>query len=1022
VIGPEAPEPSTRNAAETIHTDGVACASGAAVRPGTVIGRYRLLRTLGSGGMGIVYRAEQRFPVRRHVALKVIKPGMDSEQAMARFEAERQALALMEHPGIARVFDAGTTDSGRLYFVMELVDGVPITDYCSDRHLDLSARLRLFTEVCHAIQHAHQKGIVHRDIKPSNVLVADCDGRPAPKVIDFGVAKAVSGSPSLSGSMSPTVVGAVVGTYEYMSPEQARGEDVDTRSDIYSLGVLLYQLLTGTTPLEHSAIRDLPDAEVRRRICEEEAPRPSARAHRDREEARALRSDLDWIAIRSLEKDPSRRYGTASGLAADLDRYLEGEAVESRPPSAAYRLAKLARRYRAPLTAAAAFAALLVLATAVSATLAIRARRAERETRVDRDRAVAAEHAARRAGDIAAGAETQSARERDDAVNEKHRADTEAAVSAAVNQFLEEDLLAQASSRRQMADAHEPDPDLKVREALDRAAAAVSSKFGSQPSVEASIRTTIGKAYLDLGLDVAAQEQLKKALDLDQRIFRADSQQAIETLDLLGQAYFMYGKYHEAEPAFEQVVAWRRKTQGPSHPDTILTLSNLALTHGRLNDNPVAEREATEAIRLSEAALGPDNALTLRTRANLGKIYLGQDVLPAQLRTKGVFRLAADLFASVLKSRVRVLGPEHPDTLDSMTNLSTAYHRLQWFVQAEEQERQIIGIRTRVWGPEHPSTLAAKANLAVDLGAQGKMEESERLNRELLAERRRIFGPDHPATLETMRNLANDRRDIDPGEAERLDEAVLESRRRTQGIEHADTMDAIWTLASDHVRTGKAAEAVRLYQELAEVRLRVFGPDDPRTMVTLGGKARAYRRMGLFPEAEDLDTRYLNWSIRVNGTDNEYTHFRRMNLALDYLFEHKYKEAESLADIAFAGLRDQMGREHFRTQLAAFALAGAWHGEGKNDRAEPLIREGLAIDEKVRRGTWYEFCDRAILGVVSGSTPQLLAGYDGMMERENLMEEHAFLTQAAAWLAESYTAAGQSGLAAEWRVKSDSVK
>jgi non-specific serine/threonine protein kinase/serine/threonine-protein kinase len=993
------------------------------VRPGAVIGRYRLLRTLGNGGMGIVYRAEQRYPVRRHVALKLIKAGMDSEQAMARFEAERQALALMDHPGIARVFDAGTTDAGRLYFVMELVEGVPITNYCSDRHLDLPARLRLFTEVCHAIQHAHQKGIVHRDIKPSNVLVADCDGRPAPKVIDFGVAKAVSGSPSLSGSMSPTIAGAVVGTYEYMSPEQARGgADVDTRSDIYSLGVLLYELLTGTTPLEHSAIRDLPDAEVRRQICEEEPPRPSARTLRDHQDAHALRRDLDWIAMKSLEKDPSRRYATASGLAADLDRYLEGEAVEARPPSAAYILAKLARRYRTPLIAAAAFAALLVAATAVSTMLAIRANRAERETRVDRDRAVAAERTARQARDLAAGAESQAARERDDAVTEKRRANTEAAVSAAVNQFLEDDLLAQASSRRQLADAHEPDPDLKVREALDRAAAAVSSKFGSQPSVEASIRTTIGNAYLDLGLDVPAQEQLTKALDLNRRIFSADSPQAIETLDLLGQAYFMHDKYKEAEPAFEQVVAWRRKSQGPRNPDTILALSNLALTHGRLINNRLAEQEATGAIRLSEAALGPDDPLTLRTRANLGKIYLGQDALPAQLRTKGIFEMAANVFASVLKDRERVLGPEHPDTIDSMTNLSTAYHRLQRFAEAEEQERQIIAIRTLVWGPEHPSTLAAKANLAVDLRAQGKMEECTQLDRELLAERRRIFGPDHPATLETMGNLANDRRNFDPGEAERLDEEILASRRRTQGVEHADTMDAMWSLAGDHVRNGKGAEAAQLYRELAEVRLRLFGPDDPRTMESYGGWARAYRGMGRFREAEDFDTRYLDWSIRVNGADNEYTHYRRMNLALDYLFEKKYEQAESLASIAFAGLRDQMGREHFRTELAVFALAGAWHGEGKNDQAEQLIREGLAIDGNVRPGSWYEFYDRAILGAATGSSSLLRTGYDGMVARRNLIEEYAFIPQAAAWLAESYTANGQSELAAEWRIKADPVK
>ncbi len=1016
-------ESSTRNAAETVGADFTARTEGASLSPGAVIGRYRLLRTLGNGGMGIVYRAEQRYPVRRHVALKLIKPGMDSEQAMGRFEAERQALALMDHPGIARVFDAGTTDAGRLYFAMELVEGVPITTYCNDLHLDLRARLKLFIEVCLAIQHAHQKSIVHRDIKPSNVLVADCDGKPAPKVIDFGVAKAVSGSPSLSGSMSPTTVGAVVGTYEYMSPEQARGgAEVDTRSDVYSLGVLLYELLTGTTPLDHSVIQGLPDAEVRRRICEDEPPRPSARVQPGSEEDRALRSDLDWIAMKSLEKDPSRRYATASGFAADLNRYLEGEAVEARPPSAVYILAKLARRYRGPLIAVAAFATLLIAATTVSTMLAIRAGRAERETRVDRDRALAAERTARQASDIAARAESQAARERDDAVNEKHRADTEAAASAAVNQFLEDDLLAQASSRRQLAGAHQPNPDLKVREALDRAAAGVSSRFGSQPSVEASIRTTIGNAYLDLGLDVAAQEQLTKALDLDRRIFGAESSQAIETLDLLGRAWFLRGKYKEAEPAFQKVVAWRRKIQGQRHPDTILALSSLALTHGRLSNNRLAEQEAKDAIQLSETALGPDNPLTLRTRDNLGKIYLGQDALPAQFRTTGVFNLAADVFASVLKDRERVLGPEHPDTIDSMTDLSTAYHRLGRFAEAEDQERRIIAIRTRVWGADHPSTLAAKANLAVDLGAQEKMQESERLNRELLTERLRIFGPDHPATLESMRNLANDRRGPDYEESERLDEQILASRRRTQGIDHADTQDALSQLASDHVHTGKAPEAVQLYRELSEVRTRLLGPDDPRTMNVLGGWARAYRGMGLYHEAETLDAQYLNWSIRVNGTDNQFTHFRRANLAIDYLFEQRFEEAESLVSAAFAGLRDTMGREHERTQFAALALAGALHGEGKNDRAEQVINESLAIELKLRPGSWVEFGYRAALGAATGSAGLLRAGYDGMMECRKSMDEHAFLRLAADWLAQSYSTAGQTQLAALWRANADAVK
>jgi serine/threonine protein kinase len=358
--------------------------------PGTRIGPYKLLQQIGEGGMGAVYLAEQEHPVRRKVALKIIKPGMDTAQVVARFEAERQALALMDHPNIAKVLDAGATDSGRPFFVMELVKGVPITEYCDEAQLTPRERLELFVPVCQAIQHAHQKGIIHRDVKPSNVLVTLVDGRPVPRVIDFGIAKATD--QRLTERTLFTEHGAIVGTMEYMSPEQAEviEQDVDTRSDIYSLGVLLYELLTGTTPLERSKLREAGYAEILRRIREEEPPRPSTRlsdsgerlasiaATRRTEPARLtrlVRGELDWIVMRALEKDRTQRYETANGLARDVRRYLDGDPVEACPPSRWYRLRKFARRHRAALAIAGAFALLLVAATAVSAGLALRAER-----------------------------------------------------------------------------------------------------------------------------------------------------------------------------------------------------------------------------------------------------------------------------------------------------------------------------------------------------------------------------------------------------------------------------------------------------------------------------------------------------------------------------------------------------------------------------------------------------------------------------------------------------------------------
>jgi serine/threonine protein kinase len=357
----------------------------AGLKEHTRIGAYKLLQQLGEGGMGVVYLAEQQEPLRRVVALKIIKPGMDSQQVIARFEAERQALALMDHPHIARVFDASTTPSGLPFFVMELVRGVSITRYCDEHHLTLRERLQLFVPVCQAVQHANLKGIIHRDLKPSNVLVALCDGKPVPKVIDFGVAKAVG--PKLTERTLFTEFGSVIGTLEYMSPEQADTNqlDVDHRSDVYALGVLLYELLTGTTPLERRRLKETVLLEALRLIREEEPPTPSNRlgtteelpaiaANRGLEPKKLggmLRGELDWIAMKSLEKDRARRYQTADSLARDIERFLAGERVEACPPSPGYRLRKFTQRHKKSLRTAAAFALLLLAGLALGTWMAV---------------------------------------------------------------------------------------------------------------------------------------------------------------------------------------------------------------------------------------------------------------------------------------------------------------------------------------------------------------------------------------------------------------------------------------------------------------------------------------------------------------------------------------------------------------------------------------------------------------------------------------------------------------------------
>jgi serine/threonine protein kinase len=404
-------------------------------RVGAVLaGKYKLIEAIGEGGLGSVYMAQQTEPVKRAVAVKVIKAGMDSAQVLARFEAERQALAMMDHPNIAKVFDAGTTDGGRPFFVMELVKGTPITQFCDERRLTPRQRLELFVPVCQAIQHAHQKGVIHRDIKPSNVLVALYDDRPVAKVIDFGVAKAAG--QSLTEQTLMTGYGAVVGTPEYMSPEQAslNNLDIDTRSDVYSLGVLLYELLTGTTPVDRKSLAKAALLEVLHIVREVEAPRPSAKlstldtlpsvaANRGTEPARLsrlMKGELDWLVMKALEKDRTRRYDTANGLARDIQRYLADEVVEARPPSVAYRVSKFVRRHKGQVIAA-SLVLLALLGGFVGTTLGLF--EARRQEQLARDETGKKEKALR--------AEAERVKERDEANNElKHRLGVSAMVLA----------------------------------------------------------------------------------------------------------------------------------------------------------------------------------------------------------------------------------------------------------------------------------------------------------------------------------------------------------------------------------------------------------------------------------------------------------------------------------------------------------------------------------------------------------------------------------------------------------------
>jgi serine/threonine protein kinase/tetratricopeptide (TPR) repeat protein len=688
----------------------------ASERSGTQIGPYKLIEPIGEGGMGTVWMAQQAAPVRRLVAVKLIKAGMDSRQVIARFEAERQALALMDHPNIARVLDAGATPEGRPYFAMELVKGIPITRYCDERRMSVRERLELFVPVCQAVQHAHQKGIIHRDLKPSNVLVAPYDGVPVVKVIDFGVAKA-AGQPLTERTLA-TGLGAVVGTLEYMSPEQAElnNLDIDTRSDIYSLGVLLYELLTGTTPLPRKRLEAAAFEEVLRIIREEEPPRPSARlsttdelpsiaANRGAEPGRLsglVRGELDWIVMKALEKDRGRRYETASGFATDVQRHLADEPVLAGPPSAWYRLRKFVRR-NIGLVLAVSLVVLALVGGIVGTTVGL----------------VRAEQA-------------------------RKTADEERAVARAISDFLQHDLLRQADSLEQADRGFSADPNLTVKEALHRAAGRIGERFRDQPLVEAAIRQAIGDAYFGIGEDQLSMPQLEQSLALRKARLSAGHLLTLSSMSSLARAYAHTNRLDDAQVLFEETLKLRKAKLGLTHPDTLESMESLATSFRFVQRYPDAASLHEETLELVKANLGPDHALTLRCMTNLGCDYL---------RTGRVSDAVA-LHEEVLKLSQAKRGPHHPGTLLVMTLLARSYEVAGRFAQAISLHEGTLKLMKANMGPDHPNTLTTVWGLTKAYQSAGRLAEAVALQEDSLKLLKAKRGLRDPETLRNMTRLA----------------------------------------------------------------------------------------------------------------------------------------------------------------------------------------------------------------------------------------------------------------------------